>query len=117
VYVNFWSMINGVWQANKYLFTAATQGSAPKALITSPANGSILTSGTLALNWNAGSAATQYALWVGSAPNTYDLYAGVVTGLSQTVQVPLDGRRLYVTLWSYINGAWQPVSYYYDTTQ
>ncbi len=118
VYVNFWSMINGVWQANKYLFTAATQGSAPKALITSPANGSILTSGTLALNWNAGSAATQYALWVGSAPNTYDLYAGVEgTNLSKTLQLPLDGRRLYVTLWSLINGAWQPVSYYYDTTQ
>jgi uncharacterized protein YkwD len=118
VYVNFWSMINGVWQANKYLFTAATQGSAPKALITSPANGSILTSGTLALNWNAGSAATQYALWVGSAPNTYDLYAGVEgTNLSKTLQLPLDGRRLYVTLWSLINGVWQPVSYYYDTTQ
>ena len=118
VYVNLWSMISGVWQANKYTYTAATIGSSAKGLVTSPVNGSILNSGTLVLNWNAGSAATQYALWVGSGPNTYDLYAGVEgTNLSKTLQVPLDGRRIYVTLWSLVSGSWQPVSYYYDTTQ
>ena len=118
LYVNLWSMIGGVWQANKYIYKAVTTGSAPKALITSPANGSLLSSSTLPLTWSAGSSATWYALWVGSSPNSYDIYASVEgTNLSRTVQVPLDGRRLYVTIWSYIAGSWQPAYYYYDTTQ
>lgn len=118
IYVDLWSMINGVWQANKYVYVAATQGVPTKALITSPVNGTLLTSASLTLNWNAGVGATQYALWVGSAPNTYDIYAAVEgKNLSQTVQVPLDGRRVYVQIWSLVNGSWLPASYYYDTTQ
>jgi hypothetical protein len=118
VYVNLWSMINGIWQANKYIYKSATPALPPKALMSSPTNASLLNSATLTLNWNAGNSATWYAIWVGSSPNTYDIYAAVEgTKLTDTLQVPLDGRRIYVTLWSYINNTWQPVSYYYDTTQ
>jgi len=37
--------------------------------------------------------------------------------LSDNIPVPLAGRRLYVTIWSTINGEWQPEVYFYDTTQ
>ncbi len=36
--------------------------------------------------------------------------------LSDTVPVPVDERRLFVTLWTLVNGFWQPATYYYDTT-
>jgi hypothetical protein len=39
------------------------------------------------------------------------------TSLTDTVSVPVDGRRLYVTLWSNVNGTWQQTNYYYDTTE
>ena len=120
VYADLWSMIGGAWKPNRYVFTAATQGSPENGLITSPANGSILNSGTLALAWNAGSGTTPeyYSLWVGSTSGTSDLYGTIQgTNLSQTVQVPLDGGRIYITFWSWINGSWQPVYYYFDTTQ
>ena len=121
VYVTVWSFINGQWQNTKSRFATAVQGTSPKGLLTgaSPANGSTVNSGQLTLNWSAGaSTGTQYALWVGSSPGTYDVYFKLEgTSLSDTVQVPVDGRRLYVALWSNINGTWQQTNYYYDTTE
>ncbi len=121
VYVTLWSFISGQWQGTKSHYSTAAQGISPKGLLTgpSPANGSKLTAGQLALNWSAAaSQGTQYALYVGSAPLTADIYAKAEgSSLSDTVQVPVDGRRLFVTLWTLINGVWKPTSYYYDTTE
>ena len=121
VYSTVWSFINGQWQNTKAHFATTVHGTSPKGLLTgpSPANGSTISSGQLTLNWSAGAAqGTQYALWVGSSPGTYDVYVKLEgTSLSDTVSVPVDGRRLYVVLWTSINGAWQPTTYYYDTTE
>jgi hypothetical protein len=72
-----------------------------------------LTNATTTFSWNAGSDVTSYGLWVGSAAATYDLYAVPVSGLSQALTLPTDGRTLYVRLWSLINGAWQYNDYSY----
>ncbi len=115
------SLLNGQWQGTKTHYSTAVQGTSPKGLLTgpSPANGSKLTAGQLALTWSAAaSQGTQYALYVGSAPLTADIYAKAEgSSLSDTVQVPVDGRRLFVTLWTLVNGTWQPATYYYDTTE
>ncbi|MCX7825764.1 MAG: hypothetical protein N2689_09420, partial [Verrucomicrobiae bacterium] len=77
----------------------------------SPVDGSTLTSGTVTFTWDTGVGVTQYALWIGNNPNGYDLFSGYVTGQSKTVSLPVDGRTIYVTLWSLINGAWQSNAY------
>ena len=121
VYVTLWSFISGQWQGVKTHYLTTAQGTSPKGLLAgpSPVNGSKLTTGQLTLSWSAAaSQGTQYALYVGSAPLTADIYAKAEgSSLSDTVPVPVDGRRLFVTLWTLINGAWQPASYYYDTTE
>ncbi len=121
VYVTLWSLLNGQWQGTKTHYSTAVQGTSPKGLLTgpSPANGSKLTAGQLALTWSAAaSQGTQYALYVGSAPFATDIYAKAEgSSLSDTVPVPVDGRRLFVTLWTLVNGSWQPTTYYYDTTE
>lgn len=117
VYVTLWSMINGAWQNNAYWFTTAQPltGVRPAALTAPAVNGSLLTSNTLNLTWDAGSGATQYALWVGTKPDGYDLYARVEdSSLSRTVTLPATVRRAYVTLFSRIANVWQSNAYWFD---
>lgn len=115
VYVTLWSLINGAYQGNNYWFTTAlpVSGNRP-ARLTSHANTSTLPSNAITLAWDAGSGASQYALWVGNNPDGYDIYAGNEgAGLSRAVTLPGDGRRVYVTLHSLIGGAYQSNSYYF----
>ncbi len=114
VYLTLWSLINGGFQAEHYWFTTALplSGNRP-ARITSPANTSTLTASTMNLTWDTGAGATMHALWVGSAPNGFDLYAGIETTQARTLIVPGDGRRVHVTLHSLIGGAWQSNSYWF----
>lgn len=108
VFVTLFSLVGGVWQSNAYYFTDFTSPPGVKAQISSPAEGSTIGGTSLALTWSAGTGASQYALWVGSQPQGYDLYAANEgTSLSRTVTVPADGRPLYVTLWTLIKGSWQ----------
>ena len=88
-------------------------GALTPAQMLSPASGSLLTSSATTFTWDAGVGATQYAIWVGNSAGSYDLHARAVAGLSDTVTLPTDGRSLYVTLWSLINGAWSSRSYTY----
>ncbi|MEI7959212.1 MAG: hypothetical protein WCI40_08895, partial [Verrucomicrobiota bacterium] len=117
IYVQLWSMINGIWQSTKYVYTAyAAAQDSIKAQITTPANMGTLTGSSVSFNWSAGSGVTQYALWVGSKPDSYDLYAGFEkTNLSKTVTLPTDGRPIYVRLWSMIGGVWQQYNSYVYT--
>src|SRR5712691_3689947 len=86
------------------------------AQILSPAPGSTFTSSSVTFSWSAGSA-TAYWLLVGSSPGTSDISSsGKLTVLSKTVSnVPVDGRTIYVQLYSFINGAWSspPQNYTY----
>jgi len=91
-----------------FLLTTTT----PAQMIT-PTNGVTLTRGSTTFTWDSGVGVTQYALWVGSTPASYDLYAAVEPAQSRTLSLPTDGRTLYVRLWSFIAGGWQFNDYVY----
>src|SRR5438094_88890 len=84
------------------------------AVMLSPPPGSTFTSSTVTFTWSAGSA-TAYFLFVGSSLHGADIYnSGQVTMLSKTVNnIPTDGRTIYVTLGSRVNGSWTTNSYRY----
>src|SRR6266481_2347205 len=87
--------------------------SAPGVML-SPPPGSTFSSSSVTFNWSAGSASA-YFLLVGSSMNGADIYnSGQVTVLSKTVNnIPTDGRTIYVTLASKVNGSWTANSYTY----
>ncbi len=60
----------------------------------------------------------EYWLDVGTRETRGDIYAGATTKAQQTVSnLPLDGRTLYVRLWTFINGARQtPLDYRYKAS-
>src|SRR5436309_2999212 len=70
--------------------------------------------GVRGLNDGAGSA-TAYVLVVGSSLHGTDIYnSGQVTVHSKTVNnIPTDGRTIYVTLGSQVNGSWTTNNYTY----
>jgi hypothetical protein len=80
----------------------------------SPTPGSTFTSSSVTFTWSAGSASA-YFLFVGSSLHTADIYnSGVVTVHSITVsKIPTDGRTIYVTLGSQVNGSWSTKDYTY----
>src|SRR5438876_697693 len=84
------------------------------AVMLSPPPGSTFTSSSVTFTWSAGSA-TAYFLFVGSSLHGADIYnSGQVTVLSKTVNnIPTDGRTIYVTLGSRVNGSWTTNSYRY----
>ncbi len=88
------------------------------ARMISPVPGSMLPSSAATFAWVAGTGVSQYSLWVGTGSGTgttaSNLYSGNLTGLSRTVKgLPTDGRAIYVTLRSLIDGVWQSKSYTY----
>src|ERR1700736_697210 len=84
------------------------------AVMLNPPPGSTFSSSSVTFNWSAGSA-TAYFLFVGSSLHGADIYnSGQVTVLSKTVNnIPTDGRTIYVTLGSQVNGSWTTNSYTY----
>ena len=80
----------------------------------SPPPGSTFSSSSVTFTWSPGSA-TAYILAVGSSLHGADIYnSGQVTVLSKTVSnIPTDGRTIYVTLGSKVNGSWTSNSYTY----
>jgi hypothetical protein len=79
-----------------------------------PVPGSTFTSSSVTFTWSAGSASA-YFLFVGSSLHGADIYnSGVVTVRSKTVNnMPTDGRTIYVTLGSQVNGSWTANNYTY----
>jgi hypothetical protein len=111
VYVTLWGLVAGTWvQLLAYPYRAATP---MKAQMLRPGVGSALTGSRATFTWDAGVGVTFYALWVGSAPASHDLYAGWEWGNSRTLTLPTDGRTIHVTLWSCISGVWQFNAYTY----
>ena len=107
IYVSLWYELNGAWNYKSYTFTEA----APPVL-TSPTTSPL--SGSTKFTWNPGSGSTMFALWIGTAPGTYNLYtsghvANTVT--SETVNIPANGATLYVSLWYELNGNWAYKAY------
>ena len=80
------------------------------AQMLTPVNGGMLTGTSGTFTWTSGTGVSAYGLWVGSAPNTYDIYGAQVAGTSQVVTLPADGRQMFVNLLSVINGAGSPTA-------
>lgn len=73
-----------------------------------PASSSILTGTSQTFEWTD-TGADRYALWVGSTPGAWDVWARSTLGTATSVTVtglPADGRALYVRLWDQIGGVW-----------
>jgi hypothetical protein len=109
LHVRLWSLFDGVYYYQDQTYTATTVG------IVSPPNGATLTGNSQTFAWNDGGASL-YQVWVGSALGFHDLgyfpSAGT-TALSTIVSgLPVDGRTLYVRLWSLFDG----VYYFKDQT-
>lgn len=114
IYATLYSLVNGVWQAVFYTYSASA-GSAMAAL-TSPAPGSVLSGSSVTFSWSAGSGVTAYALHLGSTgPLTKDLFdSGVISATSITATgLPTNGATIYASVYSEINGVWQPNGYTY----
>jgi hypothetical protein len=106
VYVVLYSEMNGKWPYNAYTYTAFTSGTDPKAVMLNPARGSTLTSGSVTFSGTAGAGTSEVWLELGSQPGGGDLYSAQTSGTSHVTTLPTDGRAIYVTLWSDVNGTW-----------
>ena len=97
------------------LFSANQPSACAAAQISTPVAGSTFSSSSVTFSWTAGGA-TNYALVVGSSLYGHDIYSsGATNALSATVNnIPSDGRTIYVTLLSLVNGSWTLNSYTYN---
>lgn len=118
VYIRLWSYIDGAWQASDAAYNASGASGPPaKATMASPASGSTLTGTSVTFNWTAGTAVARYYLMAGLWKGGNTLHNQDMN-LAQTATVnglPSDGRKVYVRLFSYINGAWQYNDYEYTS--
>lgn len=110
VYLKLWSELGSNWRYTDYTYTAVDW----RALMISPTNNTVFTNASVSFSWSAGTNVSQYALWVGSTVDAYDLHAvNYGTNRAATVTLPTDRRPLYVRLWSLIGGNWNYKSYTY----
>ena len=115
VYARLYSKINGVWQYNDDEYTES--GSPTPAALTSPTPGlsTILGTTNVAFQWTAGIDVTDYQLnlsAIAAGDSELYLYKGTATS-TITPTLPANGVKVYATLYSKINGAWQSNSYVY----
>jgi len=84
------------------------------ATMTSPTPSSALLGSSVTFNWNSGNGVTSYGLNVGTSPgdNSYYAYSGTAQSVNVT-GLPVDGRTIYVRLFSLINGTYQYRDYTY----
>ncbi len=85
------------------------------ASLYSPTPGATFGSSTVTFRWNSGASISQYHLWIGNTFGGRELYdAGQGTSLSRTIyNLPTDGRRIYVRLWSWTGSSWLSRDYTY----
>ncbi|MGE0056420.1 MAG: CAP domain-containing protein [Dehalococcoidia bacterium] len=102
--------------ATKTPTKTATPATATAATIVSPAPGSKLTSTSATFTWNKVAGATKYQIYVGTSPGAYNLKNVATTGSSISVSgLPRGSVKLYVRLWTQVNGNWKYVDYTYTS--
>lgn len=114
IFVRLWSLTTS-WQFRDYTYTACTGcGGAVLAAITSPAPGGTLAGSSVSFTWDGGVGASQYHLYVGTTFGGFEIYsANQGANLTRTVSgIPIDGRTVYVRLWS-LTTSWQYRDYVY----
>jgi hypothetical protein len=112
IYARLWTLSGSTWLYNDYSYRA--YGSGAKAVMTSPANGSTLTSTTQTFVWtNVG--APQYWLYLGTSPGAYNIYnQSTGTATSRTVSgLPSNGSMIYARLWTLSGSTWLYNDYSY----
>lgn len=112
VYVRLFSYINEAWQSNDYEYNSydPAPGAAEKATLMSPAAGSTLAGSSATFSWTAGKRAEGYYLFIGDWQGGNSRYSQYFTAGTTTATVsglPVDGRLLFVRLWSFINNQWE----------
>jgi uncharacterized repeat protein (TIGR01451 family) len=107
IFVQLFTFINGAWLTpNRYTYTACTSSSSSG--ITSPVQGSAVTSPSQAFTWAAASGADQYRLDVGSQLGSGDYFSATTAALTLTAtSMPCDGRTVFAQLSAHIGGTWQ----------
>ncbi|ABF41671.1 Ig-like, group 2 [Candidatus Koribacter versatilis Ellin345] len=109
-YVDLFSRISNTWQRQSYTFIAT--GTAVSATMSAPATGATLAGSAQTFTWSSGSGVTSYSLYIGTTHGAHDLYFKNTTATSASVTgLPMDGRPVYVTLYSLIAGVWQYHAY------
>ncbi len=110
LYVTLYSLIDEVWQPEDYTFT---EDPPVPAALTSPAPGSVLPGSSVTFEWTPGSHVSEYWLRLGTTgAESSNLYSAQVSGGSVTVNgIPITGATIYASLFSKINGVWQPANY------
>jgi len=109
LYVSLYTMFNGAADYTRppqqYTYAACSSGPIV-ATMTSPTPNTTLTSTSVTFSWTSPPNAARYWLDVGNGPLMGDYATGVVTTTFKTVSgLPCDGRKLYVSLYSMFNGA------------
>ncbi len=99
------------------LATLGTAGprTAQKGEMISPAPGSTLPGSAVTFQWSPGQGVQQFWLMIGLWPGGDTLYSadqGLLTSAPVT-GLPVDGRTIYVRLWSYIDNQWAYNDYQY----
>jgi hypothetical protein len=96
-------------------FSSAGPRTAQKGEMIAPAPGSTLPGSSVTFQWSAGSGVQQFWLMVGLWPGGNTLYSadqGLLTS-APVSGLPVDGRTIYVRLWSYIDNQWVYNDYQY----
>jgi hypothetical protein len=107
VYARLYSLVNGKVEYNDYTYTEATAPAGSPATMITPAQASTLGTSNVMFTWTAGTAATEYDLWLGlSGPGSSSLHtSGWLTTLSTTLSsLPAKGATVYARLYSLVNG-------------
>src|SRR5580658_4025709 len=85
---------------------------ATPSTLTAPAQGSVFPGSSTTFTWNTGTGVTAYFLSLGTnGPGSANLWeSGSITATTVTANgLPIDGAFINATLFSMINGTWQPV--------
>lgn len=110
IWVRLWSQVGEEWLYNDYQLRAfdPNPGPALQAGLVAPAPGSQLTGSAARFEWSPGRGVQRYFLFIGNwaGDNSIVNFDGQ-QGLSVNVtNLPVDGRLLFIRLWSYIDGEW-----------
>jgi hypothetical protein len=114
LYGRLWTLANSRWQFADYTYVAAT--STTRAMLIRPAEGEVLTSASAVFAWTEITGA-QHWLDIGTTSGGTDVYSATqrTNRIASVTGLPMDGRAIFVRLWTLAAGAWQWADYRYDT--
>jgi hypothetical protein len=112
IFVTLFTFAYGDWWWVDYQYTAPTR-TAQRAQMQQPSPGATLVA-SQTFTWSGGTYVDQYWLWVGSCQDCTDILdESQGSRTSRILTLPTNGRVIYVTLFSLINGDWYWIDYQY----